>query len=626
MVRQIKAFIAICVGCGLALFWQSPMAEAVREIRQASIQFTIDGQQSEPISVSLPFRWDKTWPSKEGSARILLELPMPANKDEPVAIFIPRAGNQVEISAIEEGRLSLLTRYGDLKTTAYDAAKGPLWLQIPAATFKSSTGSSRLLEVKLKAQSNRYAGLSTVYVGPVESVRPLFDENYRWRQTSTIVIVLSLGLMGFVAAGIWWQQSDAVFGLFAIASLMGMIRMADRIMPNTFIPWPTWGGLAAIAFSVHILFLVRLAFVVSGHWNRGLARPFNGLILVSCVAAIVSFVGGMPVIWTAMLGALGVLGLCSVYLMVRSAMQSRSREVLLILGASLLLVAAGIRDFVAVRIAAQSDITYSVLPMADFLLVLAIGWVIVERYSLQVRRVETLNSSLEERITTRELALQQSYDAMREQSNQNATLQERARIMRDIHDGVGAQLVGLINEVKKSNQGGQRARNNVEVERLASSALDELRMAVDALQPVEGDLATVLATLRYRLQPRLTQAGIEVEWLVDELPSLSNLTPSAVLEVQRIILEAITNILQHAKANKVTMVGQVVLGSPAAGLANSIRLRVSDDGVGLQRSGALVLGHGLKNMAVRAEAIGAQLTIAPGAVCGTDVTLEWTLG
>ena len=60
-----------------------------------------------------------------------------------------------------------------------------------------------------------------------------------------------------------------------------------------------------------------------------------------------------------------------------------------------------------------------------------------------------------------------------------------------------------------------------------------MRMAVDAWQPAHDDLVTVLATLRYRLQPRLQAAGIEVVWDVPELPALRQLAPHEVLQVQR---------------------------------------------------------------------------------------------
>ncbi|MEI2746307.1 MAG: hypothetical protein V9G22_13180 [Ottowia sp.] len=47
---------------------------------------------------------------------------------------------------------------------------------------------------------------------------------------------------------------------------------------------------------------------------------------------------------------------------------------------------------------------------------------------------------------------------------------------------------------------------------------------------MHGDLTTVLATLRYRLRPRLEAAGIAIDWQVDELPPIEGLTPTTVLQ------------------------------------------------------------------------------------------------
>lgn len=123
-------------------------------------------------------------------------------------------------------------------------------------------------------------------------------------------------------------------------------------------------------------------------------------------------------------------------------------------------------------------------------------------------------------------------------------------------------------------------------------------MAVDALQPVEDDLATVIATLRYRLQPRLTQAGIEIEWLVEELPKVFNLTPRFILEVQRILLEALTNVIGHANADKVTISARVF--NREADRPSYIRLRKENNGCGIAPSNEFVMAHGLKNMTQRA--------------------------
>ena len=213
----------------------------------------------------------------------------------------------------------------------------------------------------------------------------------------------------------------------------------------------------------------------------------------------------------------------------------------------------------------------------------------------------------------RELELERNSLQLREEHARQATLQERQRLMRDIHDGVGAQLAGLRSLLAR----GQLSRDVLRAH--ADAALDELHMAVDALQPVHGDLATVLATLRYRMQPRLDAAAIQVNWQVDALPELEGLTPTVVLQLQRVLQEAFTNVIRHAQATQLWVRAWLDVGPP-----EQLVLSVEDDGQGIVALPAVSgdgQGQGLVSMHARAVAIGAELTICSGTRGGTLVRL-----
>ena len=212
------------------------------------------------------------------------------------------------------------------------------------------------------------------------------------------------------------------------------------------------------------------------------------------------------------------------------------------------------------------------------------------------REVEAqlLAASLE----AREHELEQASAALHEQQKQHAITQERQRIMRELHDGVGAHLVGLLNLVNKG------VIDPSVLESEVTQALDEMRMAVDSLQPVHGDLATVLGMLRYRLQPRLDAAGIGMTWDVPDLPSVDRLSPSDILQIHRILLEAFTNVLKHAKATAVTATVRLVGSDPCI-----IELVLCDNGIGLPADASIRPGHGLKNMRLRAQSLGAALSV-----------------
>lgn len=190
----------------------------------------------------------------------------------------------------------------------------------------------------------------------------------------------------------------------------------------------------------------------------------------------------------------------------------------------------------------------------------------------------------------------------------HAVLAERERLMREIHDGVGAHLVGLLCLL------GRPGADPVALQEHVKAALDDMRLVVDSLQPVEGDLVAVLAMLRWRLQPRLAAAGVQVRWDVSRLPPLPGLSPHAVLQVQRIVLEAVTNVLKHARAREVVFQARLVAGA--------IEITLVDDGCGFARSMSPG-GQGLPNMRTRAATIGACVSVGPGERGGTRVRLVW---
>jgi len=191
---------------------------------------------------------------------------------------------------------------------------------------------------------------------------------------------------------------------------------------------------------------------------------------------------------------------------------------------------------------------------------------------------------------------------------ERAKLLERQRIMSDIHDTVGSQLVGMLALIRGGAAPAQLEGQTMDV-------LQELRIAIDAIQPVNGSLTVVLATLRHRLQPRLEAAGLKLIWRMNDLPRMDHLTPPMVQHIQRIVMEAFSNIIQHAKASSVTVAAQH-LTAP-----DCVEVTISDDGIGFNPRTQTSTGQGLSNLDFRAREIGAVLHIERHQPHGTIVRL-----
>jgi signal transduction histidine kinase len=180
--------------------------------------------------------------------------------------------------------------------------------------------------------------------------------------------------------------------------------------------------------------------------------------------------------------------------------------------------------------------------------------------------------------------------------------------MADIHDTVGAQLVGVLDLIRT-----KAPHEQLEIE--TADALEDLRIAIDAIQPVNGSLTVVLATLRHRLEPRLSATGIQLLWHVEALPRLANLTPQMIQHIQRIVLEAISNVMKHAKARTITFTAQSLYEG------KTVVIQITDDGLGFDEAALTSTGQGLRTMRFRAEAVGAVLTFSKAEPYGTRLTL-----
>ena len=191
-------------------------------------------------------------------------------------------------------------------------------------------------------------------------------------------------------------------------------------------------------------------------------------------------------------------------------------------------------------------------------------------------------------------------------------LLERERLMREMHDGLGGQLVSLLSMVQRG------LGTQSEVAEGLRRALDDIRIVIDSLDPSTTDLRTSLGKLRARLEPVLRRNGIALTWEVDELADADGLAPEAVLHLLRIIQESVTNALRHAGAGSIEV--SAVCSRDGQ---RQLCITVCDDGQGMN-PGVSPGGRGLENMRARARELDAVLEIED-ANPGTQIRLRLRL-
>jgi signal transduction histidine kinase len=577
-------------------------------IDEADAELQPAGRPVEHRHVTLRHRWDNNYPGVGGRTIYTLALP-PTPAGGPMALLFERVGNQ----AIVRVNGTTVQELGTPGDAYYDAGKETQRVTLPAGMLHADR--PNVLTVEVTTQAMRLGGLSSVHFGPVGAIEELHARFRLLDGITSAAYAASLFLMGGLAAGLWWRQRDRLYGVFSLAALFGILRHVDRIGLDPPLPWPLWGGVLAVFAGVHLGLVALFSVQVLETNTRRLQRAIHVVIVAVVVLATLAFWRLVPALWTAAYLLLELTGLVCFGVVLDAARRSRRTMDWLVAAALGLLVLAGVHDILLLRLGWFGGGSVGLTPHAMFLLVCLLAALVVQRYSRTVQDWRALNATLSERVAEREAQLRAAFDSLRLQQEERAVLSERQRIMREIHDGIGSQLVGMLNMLGHGDEVDRGA-----FEREIRLALDEMRMAVDSLQPMDSDLTVLLATLRYRLQPRFEAARLEVAWEVDELPRIVDLSPPAILQLQRILLEAFTNVLKHARATRVVLQAH---WREAGG--RGVVLRVSDNGVGLHAHAGDVgiHGKGLANMRTRAAAIGATLHVEPAAGGGTCVVVDW---
>jgi len=184
--------------------------------------------------------------------------------------------------------------------------------------------------------------------------------------------------------------------------------------------------------------------------------------------------------------------------------------------------------------------------------------------------------------------------------------EERARIARDLHDGVGQAITGLQMELElarsKPDESQKYLARSVET---CTETLGELRRVVQEIRPPELDADDVTQALRAYAELFERRTGLPTYFHADSAQECSQ---DVALCLLRVLQEALTNVKRHAEANEV--------GIKLAFAPDEVMMEVGDDGVGFT-PGAVTGGSGLRGMQERCEFLGGALTVETAPSSGT---------
>lgn len=204
--------------------------------------------------------------------------------------------------------------------------------------------------------------------------------------------------------------------------------------------------------------------------------------------------------------------------------------------------------------------------------------------------------------------------------HQQALEAERARIARDLHDQIGANLarISLLTELADNSlDDTEQARRQLDkVYATARDVTKQLDSVVWAVDPANDSLESFARYLHGHAEEYLALAGVRCHFTrTDELPELG-LVSHVRHHLMMVAREALHNIVSHSRA-KVATIGLTIQD-------RHLVMEIEDDGCGLPAGAQLVPGNGLNNMRSRAEAIQGSLVVSPGRD-GTGTLIRLTM-
>jgi len=190
--------------------------------------------------------------------------------------------------------------------------------------------------------------------------------------------------------------------------------------------------------------------------------------------------------------------------------------------------------------------------------------------------------------------LQQLVDLMKHalssrDAHDHGAQQERARMARDLHDNIGAQLLRTLHSADKDRK-----------DAIVAETLTDLRDIINNAQGQGMKLAEILAELRFETDDRVGAMGIALNWQT-HVSETTIVDARLAHTLRSTIREAASNTIRHAQATRFSV-------SLHEG-ADDLTLEIFDDGIGLTQAKDDREG-GLMNMAARAEGHGGEFRMS----------------
>jgi signal transduction histidine kinase len=600
-----SALLWVAAGAALAsgLAHQAPSSWRLRLTRGqylAGYTLAAPPPPSRPgIPVRLPLRLGQSPPSRGAARRwVRFAFQLPDTRSRERVVYLPYLAPNaaVYLDGLYVGKSE---GYGEPQADSWNY---PLYIRIPPALLRP--GPHQLL-IELVPHQGGATELGPVWVGTDAALLPLYRCQEWLQVTGVEAVTLLVGMIGAFAALLWVRRRrDTLFGLFALSCGIWMVRNAQFFVVRTHSLF-YFAVITNAALFWLVAVLYRLSFRILGQRFPRFETAMFVFALLITVAMFVAAPAHQFAVAAAGYGALLPLGIGFQAYLTRATLRSPTVLRQLLWLAAIVTSLSGAYDLALMLEWIPWPGSY-LMPYSSLFYAGTVGWALIDSFVKAHNRYEELTVALDARVRERESALRAQYERTAALERQQVVAAERDRIVRDMHDGLGLQLIIARRLIEKD------AVLREQVAAALDDAIDELRIAIDSMKPTAHDLLVMLGNLRYRLEPRLKAAGISLHWNVADAPDALRLGPREITEITRIVQEICSNAIKHSGATDMSL----SVHCPKPELVN---ITIADNGCGFD-VGAARAGEGLASMRRRARTIGARLEIDSRAA-GTRIAI-----
>ncbi len=505
--------------------------------------------QTVALPHQVPLRSDMPPPTGRPDVR-WYRLPVPENMTQTLGerpgLYLPRWNVRGTVGVYADGRLLWHTAGGRQVNGFYT----PLWIDVewPASTTHE-------IHVRIAALPGHGSTLSALWLGPPQNLALAWHARHLLQAGLISGTRAAYWIVGvFVLIG-WYLQrprpgrTQLWFAALAFSAPVPFMvyLMDDRSLwlPEIFLVW----GLFAGTLAMLVFLLLFLTHFLRFSMPRLLAAHIAYCVLAGLAMSgyVAAFGADMPpqILVRRLEYLLMPPALTFLWFSLYAAWRQRSRMTLLFASVAVFQVPAVIHDVIVQAHWGGADHVL-LSPYGFPMSLLVYLYAVLRHYLSAIEQARHTRLSQELALQAQGAQLAESHARLMQAQQAQILVQERQRMMREMHDGIGASLLSTLHYLRHGKATTSQAAQVIE------ECIDDLKLSIDSLEPAYGDLLQLLASLRYRLEPRLQQSGIAFHWQVADVPPLAWLDAQSGMHVLRIFQEILTNILKHSGADSVT--------------------------------------------------------------------------